>query len=233
MVDILLGIGREMQTQRIWDSLPDHPKVFRLAIFEKFKRLRQTWRSCQPRVSARGERESPGQMEERVRAYVDKQQARSRHRTRRAAKFDRRKKIVGAQVGFWSGNPNQEPWAWLEKLLDRLGLDGMSSEGSDIEQDSIQSTFMVKRLPWRRRMERHMDLIDETRSQSAIVFGRQGSKPSPRVRGENQPDSDRVCIGLPRELYDTTWLNGLPADARRKLNISDDPFEWLDLFAMR
>lgn len=221
-----------MQQQSKWGTLPDDPKLFKLAIFGKFKRLRQLWRESQPKSLARGERESLGQVEERLNASVDKQQARSRHRTRRIAKFDRRQKIVNAQVEIWSGNVNQEPWVWLGKLLDHLGADGMSSEGSDVKPDSIQPTFTVKRLPWRRQMEHHMDLIDATRLQSGVVFGRQGSKPNPRVRGGTQPASDRVCIGLPRELYDATWFSKLSARAQRKLNVSDEPFEWLDLFAI-
>ena len=70
-------------------------------------------------------------------------------------------------------------WRFLEKVLDLLGHDGMSSE--DTCDDLLETVFRVKVLEWQRPMDEHMEIIDKQRVLDQDLFSRQGSQPGKRL----------------------------------------------------
>lgn len=113
-------------------------------------------------------------------------------------------------------------------MLERLGSDGMSSDESAVE-DNIEIVYRVKRLPWRRSIEKELDLIDAQRIRQPNPFGKQGSKPVRRFRHPAYPASTRKAVeGLPKAFYDEQWL--LERDKRQKrMAISSEKFNWLSI----
>ena len=64
-------------------------------------------------------------------------------------------------------------WQWLEKLLQWLTVNGMSSEDTDV---GIDRKYRVKILLWRREMGECLNLIDNQRHHDA-GYSQVGSKP--------------------------------------------------------
>ena len=48
---------------------------------------------------------------------------------------------------------DDELWNWIQKVLDYLNAEGMSSEESEGEEDMPSHVLRVKVVPWRRNME--------------------------------------------------------------------------------
>ena len=65
-------------------------------------------------------------------------------------------------------------WEWLNKVLDFLGVNGMSLEVSKEENNC--TVFQVKIMYWRRDMVKYLDLIDAQRQQVPGLFSNAGSK---------------------------------------------------------
>jgi hypothetical protein len=130
----------------------------------------------------------------------------------------------------------REVWSWLGKVLETLSHDGMSSEESTVEKNGVEVVLRVKKLPWRRDMETELTFIDSQRLAPAGPFGRQGTTPKRRERGE-APGEARVEIGesdrkpvegLPAVFYNQTWLRTrCPRSVAMK--VSKEPFIWMTL----
>jgi hypothetical protein len=105
----------------------------------------------------------------------------------------------------------------------------MSSEESDVEDEDIEMIYHVKRLPWRRNIDKELALIDSTRILDAKNFSKQGAKPARRRRGEDIPASVRgPVVGLPRPFYDNEWFGEVP-HRELQLRIPREPFQWINL----
>ena len=65
-------------------------------------------------------------------------------------------------------------WEWLNKVLDFLGVNGMSLEVSKEENNC--TVFQVKIMYWRRDMVKYLDLIDAQQQQVPGLFSNAGSK---------------------------------------------------------
>ncbi|PIL30395.1 hypothetical protein GSI_07581 [Ganoderma sinense ZZ0214-1] len=132
-------------------------------IEDKFSRGWQTWRGGQPKLKSTGILETPEECETRVLLADKRMKERARTDQRRRGKFDRRhatvKKVIALHVG--DSESDVAVWRFLEKVLDLLGPDGMSSE--DTCDDLPETVFRVKVLEWRRPMDDHMAIIDNER----------------------------------------------------------------------
>jgi hypothetical protein len=122
-------------------------------------------------------------------------------------------------------------WTWLLNLVETLGPDGMSSEESEVGEDDINSVYRVKVLPWRRNIERELSLIDSERRQAHQVFARSGAMPVRRIRRADNPvSSRRPRKGLPRSLYDDTWIGSVPGRSL-SMEVSKARFKWMEIIA--
>jgi hypothetical protein len=123
-------------------------------------------------------------------------------------------------------------WKWLEKLLERLGDDGMSSDESDTE--GTESVYRVKTMLWRcERIEDYMDLIERQPYVDKEVFRRQGKSCFRRIRGQHNPTTSRKPVArLPHQLYDEEWLEEQTGRYRDSvLKVSREKFQMLDISA--
>ncbi|KAI6099358.1 hypothetical protein EV401DRAFT_1894913 [Pisolithus croceorrhizus] len=122
-------------------------------------------------------------------------------------------------------------WKWLQRLINTLGEHSMSSEESSVE-NGIENVLRVKKLEWRRNIDKELEIVDLQRVLDKDIFCSQGSKPLPRKRAPDNPISSRVpVVGLPMALYDDTWILQLTERWRESLEISKAPFPWMKLVA--
>lgn len=143
-------------------------------------------------------------------------------------KFLRRVQIINSKVSETANTDEEMVWEWLGNVIKTLGHDGMSSEESDIEED-IEVVLRVKKMPWRRDINKELHLIDSARLHAPKKFGAQGSKPMRRYRGsDNQVTNRAVVQGLPSTFYDGEWLRA----QRNKwsvVKISREEFNWMNI----
>lgn len=125
------------------------------------------------------------------------------------------------QVKTRGGSDDVAVWEWLGNMLDWLGQEGTSSDES--EEGAIEVLFRVKLVPWRRPMDKYLDLIDGMRVTEPI-FPPQGSKPQRRIRGGGLQSCRNAVEGLPKCLYDEPWLK-----RNATVSVSKEAFEWLTL----
>lgn len=120
-------------------------------------------------------------------------------------------------------------WEWLFEVIERLGVDGMSSDESDIDESTARPVFRVKVMTWRRDIEAYLKIVDEQRNDPEI-FKPQGSLGEVRHRSAyNNRSSRRPVSGLPRAFYDDTWFESMSEERRfLTVNVSEEEFEWLE-----
>jgi len=121
-------------------------------------------------------------------------------------------------------------WKFLQKMLENLGSDGMSSEDTD-NTDPFQTVYRIRVLEWRRDIDRELTVVDLMRLQGEEVFAPQGSKPAVRRRGEGNPISKRdPVLRLPESFYNPEWLERKDNSWKEKvLCVSKEQFQWLEV----
>ena len=67
-------------------------------------------------------------------------------------------------------------WQWLESLVVSLGEEGMSSDESDVDEQTGTEVLYANKINWHRNVEGEMDMIDEQRKMDKKLFSRKGSK---------------------------------------------------------
>jgi hypothetical protein len=96
------------------------------------------------------------------------------------------------------------------RMLDGLGVDGMSSDEEERFEGSIQYRILVPRwrsqilIPWLRMFDilhQHYRLEDNSKDM-------RGALPQRRVPGSSWSASRRFVPGLPMNVYRTEWLEG-------------------------
>src|ERR1700722_7543818 len=121
-------------------------------------------------------------------------------------------------------------YEWLQDVVTRLGNDGMSSDESDVDEWG-RTVYAVKQLPWRRNIDKELDIIDSLRTQELGIFTMRGSKGEERKRDINNPVSTRnPVLGLPKALYNEDWVRRQPHGGR-KLRIATEEFHWMNVYS--
>ncbi|KAI5987192.1 hypothetical protein EDD15DRAFT_2372596 [Pisolithus albus] len=195
----------------------------------RYKKLRTVWLRAQPKLTRNGNPETPAEVEARMLAHLEKLGKESRQATHRRNKYKRRKAVLDyvVQLRTEAGSDDQTAWEWLQRLVKTLGEQGMSSEESAVENE-IERVLRVKRMEWRRCIDRELDIIDVERVLDNNIFSPRGAKPVKRVRAPDNPVSSRGAVGgLPMELYDRTWIAGRTQREIESLDISEDKFIWM------
>ncbi|OBZ69945.1 hypothetical protein A0H81_10365 [Grifola frondosa] len=238
---VLLQRLRQRRDEENW-QLPQRSDAYFLdMIRDRAKRLRDVWRTSQPRATIDGHPETATQIEERMLLRTSTALKKARHRTRRhnfidassnGKKYERRASIIGSVLTAKKKEEADDVyiWEWLSSVLELLGEDGMSSEESGIE-DIVNTVYRVKIMVWRRDIDRELQIIDRQRMIGTQAFSAQGSKPVPRIRSKTNPISDRAPVrGLPRAFYDDEWFQQQDEDYRSvTLTVSKEKFRWLDI----
>ena len=119
----------------------------------------------------------------------------------------------------------------MKSTLEWYGQDGMSSE--ELEVEDIEEIYCPKFLPWWRKSALEMmDHIDKLRRlPGQRSHSKKGRPLTKRFHGEGNATSMwAACQGLPIELYDLRWFDGLTRSERSKLKVSSEPFEFIHSF---
>jgi hypothetical protein len=116
-------------------------------------------------------------------------------------------------------------WKWLRDIVVQLGPEGMSSDESEIE-DKVRIVYNAKVLPWRRNIDKELNVIDAGRIENLTTFGRQGSKPVKRYRS-NLQSTRKPVEGLPRAFYNGDWYGKCSKQEKDGLRVSRKHFPWM------
>jgi hypothetical protein len=122
-------------------------------------------------------------------------------------------------------------WKWLMQVIQRLGIDGMSSEDTD-NSNPLETVYRVKVMQWRKDISHELGLIDEKRLVDDEIYAPQGAKPPKRYRSSNNRLSTRPPVPeLPDVFYDQSWLSQQSAAfITRTVAVSKEAFRWLEVF---
>jgi len=131
-------------------------------------------------------------------------------------------------------------WKWALEVICRLGTEGMSSdESKGGHQTGTETVCRVKIMVWRRHMDDLLQYIDRARRADTGIFTLRGSTGLRHIRPplsnipEGWPVSSRDAVEcLPYIFYSEDWFQSAGEDARQAvLHVSQDEFEWFQLFA--
>ncbi|KAG2151508.1 hypothetical protein DEU56DRAFT_709368, partial [Suillus clintonianus] len=91
-------------------------------ITNKFNQCRKCWRKAQPRVLSDGIRETMQEVGDRLVDQTNERLRLTRVHTRRATKFETRKKVTSALLSdrIATGKDDQAVWAYLQSLVETL-----------------------------------------------------------------------------------------------------------------
>ncbi|KAF8580840.1 hypothetical protein K439DRAFT_1355901, partial [Ramaria rubella] len=132
-----------LEAKHLEFDLPERSQAYKIDLIkEKIKRLRVVWKDLQPKTTDTGEQESPEALETRLLTKHVMASQEARQSTRR--------RNVKSNVVIWE---------WLQRLVQLLGMEGMSSEESGKEGD-LEDVLQVKTIPWRRDLEKELAIID-------------------------------------------------------------------------
>jgi hypothetical protein len=133
-----------------------------------------------------------------------------------------RKKMHYQEPDLWA-------WKWLKELLRNLGEQGMSSDETEVDNQG-RTYFSIKKLPWRARVECQLKMIDDRRMQERSELNRKGAVPTTRLRTNNAVASERSPPQKrPKGVFDKHWLQECPVQDVRKLRISNEEFNIIDI----
>lgn len=127
-------------------------------------------------------------------------------------------------------------WTWAQKVIDRYGVDGMSSDESEVDEHSggRKTVLRAKYMFWRRNIENIVKLIESTKTKNRQLFSQRGPQAFLRIRPDydspgNVPKTNRPAAeNLPYHFYDATWFHSLSSNVRQSvLHATNEPFEWL------
>ena len=119
-------------------------------------------------------------------------------------------------------------WEWLFRVLEYLGVDGMSSEESSVENNRV--VYRVKIMAWRRDITDCLNMIDKQRHLIPGLFSNSGSKGVAKQRGGGPVFLvlDRApVLKLPHAFYNDAWFNSIGERRQLTLKVSKERFEWL------
>ncbi|KAJ7114577.1 hypothetical protein C8R43DRAFT_1138392 [Mycena crocata] len=196
------------------------------------KRSQETWALWQPRYNKlTGTCETANEVKIRVEAYLKKRQLSVNGRGARQRKYKRRVKVVKSliDIKIERGDVDLESWRFLLRILEHLGVGGMSSEDNGVGEFQGRTTpiFVVRLCPWRAQtVTDYMKLVDQSGSSMATNI-----HALPRERSASLKGTTPAPTGMPRKMYDEAWLANIkekrPRYYEEELRISEEAFELL------
>ncbi|KAI5996399.1 hypothetical protein EDD15DRAFT_2131072, partial [Pisolithus albus] len=173
---ILSFLLRKFQAHCVQEAWPikKNDDYIEEALHECYKRLRTLWKNARPKLMAKGLMETPAEQEAQLveeNLLQGKESRQATHRRNVGIKYSRRKAILDHIVATKSEVPDDDlrSWQWLQHLINSLGEHGMSSEESSVE-NGIENVLQVKRMEWRRNIDKELDIIDLQRILDKDIF---------------------------------------------------------------
>ncbi|KAI6159045.1 hypothetical protein EDD17DRAFT_1762978 [Pisolithus thermaeus] len=216
-------------------------------LWECYKQLQTVWRNAQPKLTSKGVLETPTEtevhlVEGRIQMGKDSRQA-NRHQnislqlshdpllisTLVGQKYHCRVMVLDEMVKSKSEvqDDDLQSWKWLQSLIKTLGEHGMSSKESSVE-NGVENVLRVKNMPWRRNIDRELEIVDFQCLLDTDIFSPQGSKPLTRKCSPDNPSTTcDVVKALPLALYDGAWFAQLTERQIEALNVPQQTFSWM------
>jgi hypothetical protein len=100
----------------------------------------------------------------------------------------------------------------MAKMVEELGPAGMSSDESELNDNTRKTTYRIKRRPWRATIcKERLKLIDSNHNITSGHGGtRPGKPPRERIRAPTSTISNRLPkIGCPENYYSREWVSNL------------------------
>ncbi|KAF8582874.1 hypothetical protein K439DRAFT_1350125 [Ramaria rubella] len=132
-----------LEVKHLAFDLPERSQAYKIDLIkEKIKHLRVVWKDFQPKTTDTGEQESPEALETRL--------------------LTKHVMAVKEAQQFTSANSESDLviWEWLQRLVQLLGTERMSSEESGEEGD-LEDVLQVKTIPWCRDLEKELAIINQ------------------------------------------------------------------------
>ncbi|KAG1785671.1 uncharacterized protein HD556DRAFT_1450435 [Suillus plorans] len=227
-----LGMGPD-PLKLHWDMMTTHKsqwnqKVINILydITKKFHQCCNSWRKAQPHMLSNGAHETMQEVGDRLVDQTNERLRVTRVLTHRATKFETHKKVTSVLLSdrIATRKDNQAVWAYLQSLVEMLGKDGMSSDESEHEDGEVQ-VFRLKKMLWRADINHEMHIIDQQWLAGAANFTPRRSKPAKRFCNAIQESSRPAVEGLPRVLYNSSWLN----DQLPSFTVSDKKLQRMEI----
>lgn len=90
------------------------------------------------------------------------------------------------------------------KTLTLLGVDGMSSDDSDRDEDGTVCSYIIRRVPWRSdELSDWLRQIDNV--PTTTTLGRKGKHRLPRLNTGTNTSTRKAPNGLPKSFYNDEW----------------------------
>ncbi|KAG1763757.1 hypothetical protein EDD22DRAFT_756650, partial [Suillus occidentalis] len=161
VLDLLLEDLKERSQKEVW-VVRRSDGYYRETLEHRYKRLWTIWREGQAKVTAKGTLETGEDVEKRLITQKDKTLK---------LKYMRRTKVLHHIIELKKDESDEDlpTWEWLQRLIKTLGDDGMSSAESDVE-NNVETVLRVKNMPWRREVERELNIIDHQRVFDDEIF---------------------------------------------------------------
>ena len=108
-----------------------------------------------------------------------------------------------------------EGWKVTADMVEELGPAGMSSDESELDENTKRTTYRIKRRLWRARAcKNRLKVIDSDRNVTNAHGGtRSGNPPRERIRAPTSTISERVpTVGCPKNYYSREWVANLASD---------------------
>lgn len=123
--------------------------------------------------------------------------------------------------------PNEEAYSHIFSVIERLGLEGMSSDESDVD-DLGRATFTTKRMPWRARKVTEMLMRVDKDYNRTNMFGNQksGNPARHRKRQRGRDSARKAPAEKPGNFYDRDWYRTLSAKQKKDLRKESDEDLW-------
>ncbi|KDR78694.1 hypothetical protein GALMADRAFT_1364983 [Galerina marginata CBS 339.88] len=235
VMEILLDAVLERKRKgTAWDDLPDRSDDYLMEIIQvQLERARTTWRNAQPKLLESGEVESLNEVEKRMIESKEVTEKMKRANMRRIHRHDRRVETIKRTIERKrdEGATDIAIWEWLETLVTQLGPEGMSSDESDIDDNTGTEVLYVRSLNWRRSAEKELDFIDKQRRTDRELFSNKGSKPTLRLRKSGYGNTRRnPPKGKSKSLFDKHFLANYKNAKSLKLKKGDgETLQWLNI----
>lgn len=106
-------------------------------------------------------------------------------------------------------------WKVTTEMIEELGPAGMSSDESEVDEETKKTTYKIRRRLWRAKVcKDRLLLVDSDRNiTNALGGARPGKQPRDRIRSSTATISKRAPkIGCPENYYSRDWVANLPSD---------------------
>ncbi|KAF8583252.1 hypothetical protein K439DRAFT_1617641 [Ramaria rubella] len=137
-VKVISLLVKHLEAKHLEFDLPERSQAYKIDLIkEKIKHLRVVWKDFQPKTTDMGEQESPEALETRLLTKHVTAGQEARQSTRPQNKYKCWLRIITQIIALKSANSESDLviWEWLQRLVQLLGTDGMSSEESGEEGD--------------------------------------------------------------------------------------------------